>query len=112
MFAFLADSSPRIGEEWLLMAMYIVLQAEAEKFIEAMDELIGLADSDDKAWKGELFEIMRQCIVHHVFIPTALGASNQGLAANFGAVLHAMRMEADAWATVQQNPQAHVAYYN
>ena len=100
--AFLADSSPLVGKEWLLMEMYLILQADAEKFVEAMDELISLADSDDKARKAELSKIMQKCILHHVLIPTALGALNQGLAAKFSAVLHAMRTEADDWATVQK----------
>ena len=75
--AFLADSSPRAGKEWLLMEVYIILQADAVKLLEAMDELISLANSDDKARKAELFEIMRTAIVHHVLVPTDLGAMDQ-----------------------------------
>ena len=76
--------------------------------MEAMNELIRLseAEDDDVAQKQELCKIMQKAIIHQVLIPTALGASNQGLAAKFAAVLHALRIEADDWSVVQKITQS------
>ena len=95
----LADSSPRVGKEWLLAELFVITDASIAKLLEVQDELAATFASEIVDWVRveqleALFHFYRhitnnklnqtaeiqKLLVHHILIPVSSGVGNTSLA--------------------------------
>ena len=86
---FLADSSPRVGREWMLSEWYVISASKMELFLLCMEELVSMKEEGDTdvTRKEELEETLASCIRRHVMLP-ATGQALHLTRGECGIIIH------------------------
>ena len=122
--AFLCDSSPRQGREWMFSEMFAIKKKDLGDLLMVMKSLwrkgrklkeelqqwrdrgltfddISADDQHDRAAQKDMIRseslLMQKLVWHHVFVPCTMGARNMSTAAKFQTVLHQLRLESFDW---------------
>ena len=98
----LADSSPRLGREWLLSELYIFRSKDLINFVEMMYGLADLNLAEDDPERLRLEKRMRQLVHHLILSPVCMGQANCGLSIKWAALIWALRLHSLAWFHVAQ----------
>ena len=100
----LADSSPRVGKDWLLSEVFVCTDDEIAEFLETQGKLKALLQSDPVDWPAvqALEEQLKTYMRHHVLIPVANGVGNSSLSCKWAGLIHQFRIEARTWTMVSQ----------
>ena len=93
----LADSSPRVGKDWLLCEIYFITDKDIAEFFIVKDKLKEAWLNDDKDLVEELQMQMSRLLRHHIMIPTATGVGHSGLGAKWASVVWGWRVETANW---------------
>ena len=114
----LADSSPRVGKDWLLAELFVITDSAIARLLEVQEALVQAFACEHVDWErvreleahahhqlknnnhnnnkheqAELEKLLR----HHILIPVANGVANSGLACKWAALVHAWRVEVRRW---------------
>ena len=103
----MADASPRVGKEWLLMELYIVTRFNFKKCLDAMDTAIGLSNVEElsDAQRAQLEKCradMMDAMWHHILIPVSMGNGNADLGHKFVCIAHKFRITLASWESVSR----------
>ena len=101
---FLADASPRVGREWLLMEAFIIKDSDLDIFVDTVRQIQALDQSSHNftVLEEDLRKQLGGKLHHLVFTPTGMAVGETGLAAKFVCVLHAFWIScAGSWTKIK-----------
>ena len=109
----LADSSPRVGKEWLLSEVFIIDNVHLRSFVSKCLEIRAMhleLEEVDHDREADVMKELRAMLKHHIMIPTGMGSACMGLNVKCACLFWAMRQGlAKSFAAVKRFMQSVVS---